>query len=208
MVSHYWFVSRPASSTRPDEILNAALTIFDQVGFDAARVDDIAAAAGCSKGGLYLHFKSKTAILEALIARDIAPIATATAALAQEGRADPLGTLRLILGALPVRLNDPRLFAIPRLVIAASSRFPDIAEHYRREVFGRVQAALTALVADAMARGQLRAADPAVVCRALMGSVFVEAMRRHVFRDPDASPEVSATQLEALLCLFTPDIAQ
>lgn len=199
---------RPAAPARQSDILNAALALFDQVGFDAARVDDIAAAAGVSKGGVYLHFKSKDAILEALIARDVAPIAAAVAALAEAGRADPLGALRVILATLPARLDDPRLFAIPRLVIAASNRFPEIAELYRREVFGRVQAALMTLVSEAMAKGQLRTADPAMVCRALMGSVFVEAMRRHVFRDPDASAEASAAQLGALLDLLAPEARQ
>ena len=37
------------------------------VGFDAASMNDIAAAAGVSKGTLYVYFDSKVALFEALI---------------------------------------------------------------------------------------------------------------------------------------------
>lgn len=196
---------RQAPLGRADDILDAALKLFDEVGFDAARVDDIAAQAGVSKGGVYLYFKSKTAILEALIARDVAPVAAAAAMLADHGRDDPLGTLRLILSTLPQRLDDPRLFAIPRLVIASSNRFPEIAATYQREVISRVQTAIITLVRGAIEKGQMRAADPLVVCRALMGLAIFEALRRHVFKEADAGAHVSVAQLETVLSLFAPE---
>ena len=48
-------------------ILEAAIGVFAQHGFDAATTDDIARAAGLSKGGLYWHFKSKDDILAAIL---------------------------------------------------------------------------------------------------------------------------------------------
>ena len=52
---------------RPDEILDAALAVFTEQGFAAARVDDIAKRAGLSKGAVYLYFPSKEAMLNALV---------------------------------------------------------------------------------------------------------------------------------------------
>jgi AcrR family transcriptional regulator len=49
--------------------LHAAIGVFAQQGFGAATTDDIARAAGRSKGGLYWHFKSKDEILEAILAQ-------------------------------------------------------------------------------------------------------------------------------------------
>ena len=58
---------KPTPEARRQAILEAAITVFAQHGFDAATTDDIARAAGLSKGGLYWHFKSKDDILAAIL---------------------------------------------------------------------------------------------------------------------------------------------
>lgn len=201
-------MARPRSPTRADEVLDAALTVFDQVGFDAARVEDIAAAAGVSKGAVYLHFESKVALLEALIARHIEPIAQAAAAMAAAGRADPLAALRAILSTLPERLDAPRIFAVPRLVVASSNRFPAVAERYLHDVLAPVQAALADLVGAAMAQGALRPADVEATARLLMGGVVIEMMRRNVLRDPTAGADAARANVDLLLHLLSPEPAQ
>jgi len=57
------------SEERTDQILSAATEVFAQKGFYKARMDDIAAKAHLSKGTLYLYFKSKDAIITALLNR-------------------------------------------------------------------------------------------------------------------------------------------
>jgi AcrR family transcriptional regulator len=58
---------KPTPAARRQAILEAAIGVFAQHGFDAATIDDIARAAGLSKGGLYWHFKSKDDILAAIL---------------------------------------------------------------------------------------------------------------------------------------------
>jgi AcrR family transcriptional regulator len=58
---------KPTPEARRQAILAAAIGVFAQHGFAAATTDAIARAAGMSKGGLYWHFKSKDAILAALL---------------------------------------------------------------------------------------------------------------------------------------------
>ncbi len=55
-------------STR-DQIIQAALTIFALKGYASASMDDVCLAAGCSKGGLYHHFRTKAHILSGVIDR-------------------------------------------------------------------------------------------------------------------------------------------
>ena len=50
-------------------IVHAALTIIALKGFSAASMDDFCLAVGCSKGGLYHHFRTKTDVLRAVVAR-------------------------------------------------------------------------------------------------------------------------------------------
>jgi AcrR family transcriptional regulator len=49
-----------------DLLLSAAERVFARVGYEKAQVEEIAAAAGFSKGGLYAHFKSKEELFLAL----------------------------------------------------------------------------------------------------------------------------------------------
>lgn len=48
-------------------LLEAARTVFAERGYDAVTVDDIALAAGCSKGAYYFHFASKEEALLAVL---------------------------------------------------------------------------------------------------------------------------------------------
>lgn len=48
-------------------ILSAARDLFRTEGYEAVSIDDIAAAAGCTKGAFYHHFPSKQAIFDQLV---------------------------------------------------------------------------------------------------------------------------------------------
>ena len=50
-----------------DELLDAALRVFASRGYGQAGVDEIAAAAGYSKGALYWHFSGKEDLLQTLL---------------------------------------------------------------------------------------------------------------------------------------------
>jgi AcrR family transcriptional regulator len=54
---------------RREQILYAAEKVFSRLGFNKARMDDIAAESSLSKGALYWYYKSKDAIIQALLDR-------------------------------------------------------------------------------------------------------------------------------------------
>lgn len=54
---------------RKKEILDAAATLFSEKGYDNTSTSDLLEAVGIAKGTLYHHFKSKEAIMDALIER-------------------------------------------------------------------------------------------------------------------------------------------
>jgi len=56
---------------RGTRILDAAAKLIAHYGYDKTTVDDIARQAGISKGAVYLHWKSKEALFEALLAREM-----------------------------------------------------------------------------------------------------------------------------------------
>lgn len=161
--------------------------MFEAQGFDAARMDDIAAQAEISKAGLYLYFDSKEALLRALIERHIGPIADQVAALARAGQADPEAALRAIATLAAGKINQSSIVAIPRLVISIAPRFPDIAAHYRERVVGPVWQALLRLVEAGIRQGRFAPVDPACAVRAIMGPIIFETLRRHALGDLGAA---------------------
>ncbi len=68
------------SEERRNQILEAAALVFARSGFSKARMDDIAAECGLSKGTLYWYFNSKDeiilAILDRLFERELADLHT------------------------------------------------------------------------------------------------------------------------------------
>lgn len=174
------------AQARPDEILDAALDEFIARGFDAARIEDIARSAGISKGAVYLYFPSKVALLRALIEREITPIVRQYTALARAETVDPAGVMRFALLQITERLRDARLFAIPRLVIAISGRFPEITLHYRASVIEPARAMIERLISLGIARGQFRKVDLKAATRALIGPMMFEALWTHVFEGESA----------------------
>lgn len=193
---------RRRSAARPEEILAAALTVFSDKGFDAARVEDVAAQAGISKAGVYLYFPSKTALLQALIEAHVAPLAAQVENLAQAGAENPKLALRLVARAAVERLKDPKTIAVPRLVISVAGRFPAIAQYYRTTIVARAKGALERLVRAGVDNGQFRRVDPSAVVRAFIGPLFFEAMWAHVLMGETAltTPETLVEQhLDILL---------
>jgi AcrR family transcriptional regulator len=74
-------VPRPS---RQAEILDAALAVFAEQGYDAARVRQIAERAGVSDAALYRHYPSKEAVAEDLFATHMRRSAEAFQAIAQD----------------------------------------------------------------------------------------------------------------------------
>ncbi len=181
---------RRRAGARPDEILDAALAVFTDKGFEVARVEDIAAAAKLSKGAVYLYFDSKEELLRGLIEREIAPIASRLAALANAGTADPKAAVRLIISTATQLLDNPRIFATPRLVLSVAPRFKEIAAFYRRRVVDEAIGAISVLHRAGVAGGVFRDIDSEAVARMIMGPLFIQAMRKHVLgAEETASPE-------------------
>jgi AcrR family transcriptional regulator len=185
---------RRRAEARPDEILDAALCVFTEKGFDAARVDDIASRAGISKGAVYLYFDSKEALLRGLIEREVAPAAQRLKALADAGGEDPKATLKLLVTVATQLLGDARMFATPKLVLSVAARFKEIAEFYRKRVIDEAIGAIAKLHKKGVASGVFREADSDTVARMVMGPILVHAMRKHVLGAKDKAPPLARAE--------------
>src|SRR5690606_21345086 len=129
---------RRRAEARPDEVLDAALELFMEKGFAATRVEDIARRAGLSKGTVYLYFPSKEAVLEGLVRRAIIPVADSALAALADYQGDPRVVISRVIKMVGQRFSDPRIVAVPKVVLREVLGFPHLAEMYRVEVLDKV----------------------------------------------------------------------
>jgi AcrR family transcriptional regulator len=172
---------RRRAEARPDEVLDAALALFVEKGFAATRVEDIASRAGLSKGAVYLYFPSKEAILEGLVKRAVRPIADNALGFLENYAGDPRLVIGTVLKMIAGRIADPKLIAIPRLLVREIVNFPDFAQMYRREVLDRVIPAVTALIASGVREGYFRPVDPELTLRSVVGPIIAHMLMAELF---------------------------
>ncbi|WP_404402056.1 TetR/AcrR family transcriptional regulator [Pelagibacterium halotolerans] len=158
---------------RPDEIVEAALEVFARRGYAAARLDDIAARAGVSKGTLYLYFENKEALFEAVVSQSFAPnIERVRAVIAQaEGRIGVL--LPMLPPVLAQIMRSVPVAAIVKMVIGESQNFPNIARSWYEVMVNPVVGLVTQTIADAQARGEIRPGDPRNYAIQFVGPIFM-----------------------------------
>ena len=64
-------IRRPKREVVRRRLLDAALEVFAERGFDTANLDQVAAAAGLSKGAIYSNFTSKDDLFYAMMAEQV-----------------------------------------------------------------------------------------------------------------------------------------
>jgi len=79
----------PEQENNRDRILQTAERVFAAKGYDAARIDQIAAEAGVNKALIYYYFRSKHALLEELFERFFRESAAMLVSYVQHGGLDP-----------------------------------------------------------------------------------------------------------------------
>jgi len=140
------------------QIMEGARTAFLSAGFDGASMNDIARAAGVSKGTLYAYFTSKDELFAAIIRAEKAQAAERLCAFRREG------DVREMLTDFGVRLMrricEPGNLALARVVIAAVEKFPNLGRAYYEAgpLYGATRIAAELAALDKA--GALKVPDP------------------------------------------------
>jgi AcrR family transcriptional regulator len=188
---------RRRKDARPQEILEAALAVFAEKGFAAARMDDIARRAGVTKGTIYLYFDGKEALFKALLreAADTKIAEFLALAAAHDGPVAPF--IAQLLRAIGNFVATTDRAVLPKIVIAEAGNFPELARFHHDIVISRVFAFVVELVARAQARGEFRAINPEHAARILMAPIPFILIWRTTFAQFDPKPFDYAGLIEA-----------
>lgn len=167
---------------RPQELLAAALELFVDRGFAATRLEDVARAAGVSKGTLYLYFENKQELFKAVVRETIVQTigqAESDAAAARDTPSDEL--LRQMLRRWWTQVGATKAAGLTKLMMAESGNFPELAQFYNEEVIERGSALLTRILERGVARGEFRPLDPVMMTNVLIAPVLTLMMWKHSF---------------------------
>ena len=119
----------PDGSAKRRQIMEGARTVFLASGFDGASMNDVARAAGVSKGTLYVYFDSKEQLFEALIREERRQQAERLTELSMDSR-DVREVLLNFGCRLIEMMSRPDTLAQVRTVIAASAKFPQLGRAF------------------------------------------------------------------------------
>lgn len=170
------------SEQRRTEIVDAAARVFSRKGF-GARMEDIVRESGLSKGLLYWYFKSKDAIIVAIMDRLIGPELRGAEVLP----AGPGSARQRILGLAEQTIREIR--AMERF-IPITYEFYTLAFRNRvvrraiKGFFGRFIDGIQGVIQQGIDRGEFRAVDARAAAVCLIAS-FEGTLLLWIF-DPDS----------------------
>jgi AcrR family transcriptional regulator len=117
------------NSAKRRQVMEGARTVFTKVGFDGASMNDIARAAGVSKGTLYAYFESKERLFEAMIREDRAKQAERLLDFSHDGD-DAEDLLRRFGHRMIDSMVRPEMLQQSRMVISACAKFPNLGRAF------------------------------------------------------------------------------
>ncbi|KAA3659259.1 MAG: TetR family transcriptional regulator [Chloroflexi bacterium] len=159
-----------AEKTR-QTLLDAALAVFSSKGYQAARLQDIATAAGTTRGAIYHHFSNKAELYKALI-RDASQqgnVAIQTAVSAGGSFTDIFQ--RIFTTTLQLLATDERFRQVTALSLYKTGISPELAdlEAQRLQQADTLVAGIAATMQQGIANGEFRAdISPETMARAFL----------------------------------------
>ena len=170
---------------RREQLLEAAATLFADRGFHGVGIDDIGAAAGISGPGVYRHFASKQALLEALCDRAMTRMLEGAQRISGE-HADPQTCLEALVDLhVLFAVEERELIGVWGREVGALS--DDVRRSLRRRMRAYEQPWQSVL---GQLREDLSPPEVAVVTGSVLAMLNATAF---------TTPEVSAEQLTRLL---------
>jgi AcrR family transcriptional regulator len=194
---------------RRQQIIDGALTVFAEKGFEKATNKDIAEAAGIGSPGLIYHYFKDKSDLFGQVLEQRAPVLQLISRGESLMELPPREALTLFGNSFIKTLNNDAAIPMFKLILSEAVRHPIVAEMFNKIGPGRGFAFLSRYLAHQMEVGALRRADISATVRCFVGPLIAYMLTREVFVQPDAlalSPEIMvATLVETFLHGMSPE---
>jgi TetR/AcrR family acrAB operon transcriptional repressor len=169
-----------AEATR-HQILDAAEAEFLARGVARTTLQDVAAAAGVTRGAIYWHFEDKAALFDAMMERACLPCEAAAERARAHTDGNPLAELAaMAMGPLRALADDPQVQRVFRIAMHQTEYTEELAPVQERylEGSGEFQQDLLDALRRAEAQGQLR---PGLATKAIALGLFalIDGLMHH-----------------------------
>ncbi len=167
---------------RPQEIVQAALEIFQERGFAGAKIDEIARRAGAAKGTIYNYFKTKDELFEAVVRENISPMFSAMDKLQDTWPDSSSELLRFLIKKVYKELvGHPERRAIMKMLVAEGDRFPHLCTFYYNEILIGARRLLQEIVQRGIETGEFRDSIVAEEPQVLIGPALMATLWNMTF---------------------------
>jgi len=177
---------RRRKGARPEELIAAALTIFGEQGFAKSNLKDVARAAGVSKGTVYLYFKSKEDLLMAAVQQSIVPILDFGDDYELDSNETASEMLRTLVHRWVGEFERRKVSGLPRLVVAESTNFPELAQFFVDAVLQRARRLFQRVLKRGVRSGEFRDLDVRQAVHVLLAPVLWAQIHGAAFGAHDA----------------------
>ncbi len=153
-------------------LLDAAEREFAVKGVAHTTLNDVACAAGLTRGAIYWHFKDKSALVQAMCDRVFLPMQTLLNEISAASAYDPLAALRqMMLHMLEQVSRNPRQRAVFDIMFHHCEKNPEMDFfNHEKQKRGECLAKIEALVVQAVVQAKLPArTDTALAVQAVNG---------------------------------------
>jgi AcrR family transcriptional regulator len=179
-------------SAKRRQIIDGARNVFLAQGFDAASMNDIARAAGVSKGTLYVYFNNKEELFEAIVGEECD--AQAEGIFDLDSNDHDVKAVLTRLGIAYVKfLCRPEKASAVRTVIAIADRMPEIGKRFYESGPATGIAHLAVYIDAQVKAGVLQVEDSEIAAAQFMESTHAMLFKPIVF---NFAPAPSDEQVE------------
>ena len=205
------WVRRPEE--RPQELLDAALEVFSTNGYRATRLEQVAEAAGVTKGAIYYYFRTKEELLTQALESRIGVAFSGIEAESRRSGASAAERLRTVLHAAWTRWCMPETARMHRLIMGElRTELPDLFDSAMRAGPMHVWRLVGEILLDGQRSGELGTHFEAkAAARFLVSGLMHQALLLTDLheRGLDATPpdQISEAAMEVLLHGILPGAA-
>ena len=184
------FVEEERVSTR-DRILEEALTLFSENGYDGTGVEQIAERVGIKAPSLYKHFKGKEDILNALIDNAEARYEESFGSEQRLGRLPESREefVQMTMERVLFTMRDPMIRKIRKFLVQEQFRSDRLAAITTRHQLEGVQRMYTKIIGSMMEKGLFVNDDPGLLADELTAQVVLLIAKAD--RQPQAEQEIT-----------------
>jgi AcrR family transcriptional regulator len=164
-------MARTTPGVTKGRLLDEAIRLFAERGYDATSVADIQQACGLTpgSGALYKHFPSKTALLEGAVHRNLELMARRRTTAVADLPDDPREALRLLAGVVWAVLDSEG--DLVRIMIREFAGFPEMFETMWQAVVAHLYNQCTDWISTLRDSGTASVTDPRATAAVLVASL-------------------------------------